>query len=582
MVNKMICAALLASLLMMGLASCGSGDIQVQTSGTAGSEAWLVSLSITPTDPSIANNTGQRFTATGIYSDSTTRDLTASVTWSSSDTTVATIGTEATTGSSFEASASTNNGLGHAYAYGKAVGKTTIKASLGSISDATNLTVSDATLVAVEITPSNPTIAKGTAQQFTATGTFSDNTTQDLTAFATWSSSDTGVATVNVAGMAIPVAAGQTTITAASGSVSGSTALTVTPATLVSITVTPANPSIAKGTTRQFSATGTYSDYTTQDLTASVAWSSSDTGVAAISASGLATSLAAGQTTISATAGSVSGSTALTVTPATLVSIAVTPVNPSIAKGTKQQFTATGTYSDNSTQNLTATVTWSSSNTGIATVSNAAGSNGLATSVATGTTTISATSGSESGSTTLTVTAATLVSIAVTPVNASIAAGTSQQFTATGTYSDNSTQNLTALVTWSSSNTGAETISNATGSKGLATAIASGTATITAVSGGISRSTTLTVTAPAAMGSATLTWSAPTTNTDGTPLTDLAGYKIHYGTSAGSYTKTIDVGNVTTYTVNNLTSGTYYFAVTAYDTSGNESSYSNEAYKTIP
>ena len=83
-------------------------------------------------------------------------------------------------------------------------------------------------------------------------------------------------------------------------------------------------------------------------------------------------------------------------------------------------------------------------------------------------------------------------------------------------------------------------------------------------------------------GTVTLSWDAPTTNADGTPLTDLAGYKVYYGTSSHNYSQNIDVSNVTTYTVNNLTDGlTYYFAVTAYDTGSNESAYSNEASKTI-
>jgi hypothetical protein len=81
--------------------------------------------------------------------------------------------------------------------------------------------------------------------------------------------------------------------------------------------------------------------------------------------------------------------------------------------------------------------------------------------------------------------------------------------------------------------------------------------------------------------SVTLAWNAPTTNTDGTPLTDLAGYKVYYGTSSGNYTRAIDVGNVETYKIEGLQSGTYYFATTAYDKSGNESDYSNEVMKTI-
>lgn len=81
--------------------------------------------------------------------------------------------------------------------------------------------------------------------------------------------------------------------------------------------------------------------------------------------------------------------------------------------------------------------------------------------------------------------------------------------------------------------------------------------------------------------SSTLTWDPPTTNADGTPLIDLAGYKIYYGISSGNFTIVIDVGNVTTYKIENLNHDTYYFAVTAYDNSGNESGYSNEVSKTI-
>src|SRR5208337_3251537 len=237
------------------------------------------------------------------------------------------------------------------------------------------------------------------------------------------------------------------TIQATSGSIVGSTSLTVTAPVLVSIAVTPANPSIAAGQTQQFTATGAYSDGSHQNLTAT--WTSSATSVATIGGSGLATAVAAGSTTIQATSGSIVGSTTLIVTAPVLVSIAVTPANPSIAAGQTQQFTATGAYSDGSHQNLTTTATWTSSATSVATI----GGSGLATAVAAGSTTIQATSGSIVGSTTLTVTAPVLVSIAVTPANPSIAAGQTQQFTATGAYSDGSHQNLTTTATWTSSAT---------------------------------------------------------------------------------------------------------------------------------
>ncbi len=80
--------------------------------------------------------------------------------------------------------------------------------------------------------------------------------------------------------------------------------------------------------------------------------------------------------------------------------------------------------------------------------------------------------------------------------------------------------------------------------------------------------------------SVTISWDAPGTNEDGTPLTDLVGYNVYYGPSPGNYTQTIDIGNYTTVSID-LPSGTYYFVVTAYDTSGNESSYSNEVIKSL-
>src|SRR5580698_9835790 len=343
------------------------------------------------------------------------------------------------------------------------------------------------TLKSIVVTPANPSIAKGATQQFTATGTFSDGTTQNLTSTATWSSGTTATATISTTGLATGAGVGTSTITATSSSISGSTLLTVTAATLQSIAVTPANPSIAKGATQQFTATGTFSNGTTQNLTSTVTWSSGTTATATISTAGLASGAGVGTSTIKATSGAISGSTLLTVTAATLQSIAVTPANPSIAKGATQQFTATGTFSDGTTQNLTSTVTWSSGTTTAATISAA----GLANGAGVGTSTITATSSSITGSTLLTVTAATLQSIAVTPANPSIAKGAAQQFTATGTFSDGTTQNVTSSVTWSSGTTTTATINAA----GLATGAGVGTSTITATSSSISGSTLLTVTA---------------------------------------------------------------------------------------
>ena len=86
------------------------------------------------------------------------------------------------------------------------------------------------------------------------------------------------------------------------------------------------------------------------------------------------------------------------------------------------------------------------------------------------------------------------------------------------------------------------------------------------------------------IGSATLTWNPPTQRIDNTALTDLAGYEIHYGQSSRSYSNRIVVNNsgLTTYVVDNLSSGTWFFAITAFDSSGQNSGVSNEGQKVIP
>ena len=270
-------------------------------------------------------------------------------------------------------------------------------------------------------------------------------------------------------------------------------ALTVTAATLQSIAITPSNPSISPSQTQQFTATGTYSDGSTKNITTTVTWASSNNAVATIGTStGLATGMTAGTSQITATLGSVvSPNDTLTVTAITLQSIAVAPANPSISPSKTQQFTAAGTYSDGSTKNITTTVTWASSNNAVATIGT---STGLATGVTAGTSQITATLGSVvSPNDTLTVKSITLQSIAVAPANPSISPSQTQQFTATGTYSDGSTKNITATVSWASSNTAVATIGTSTG---LATGITAGTSQITATLGSVvSPSDIVTVTA---------------------------------------------------------------------------------------
>jgi hypothetical protein len=291
-----------------------------------------------------------------------------------------------------------------------------------------------------------------------------------------------GILTINYGGFGSPAAI----LLTGTGNAAG----------LVSIAVTPTNPSMALGLTQQFTATGTFTGPArTANLTASVTWASALAAVATISNTvgrqGIATTVGQGSTGVTATLGTVSGSTNFTVTAPTLSSLSITSVIPSIPLAKTQQFTATGTYTNGSTQNLTNTVTWSTTVLGVATVSNAVGSQGIVTSVGQGTTGLIVTLGSNVATTSLTVTAPILASLAITPANPLIPLGVTQQFAVIGTYTDESTQDLTSTVSWSSLTSGVATI----GSTGLATAVAQGQATISAILGTVNSSTLLTVTA---------------------------------------------------------------------------------------
>src|SRR4029077_12713113 len=185
-----------------------------------------------------------------------------------------------------------------------------------------SVTVTNATLVSIAIAPLNSSMPVGAAKQFTATGTFSDNTTQDMTQSAFWSSSNAAVATINNKGLVISIAAGTTTVNAAWGAITQSTSLTVSTVQLASISITPANPRIVKGTSVKFTATGTYTDGSTATLV-NVTWKSSKPQIANVRTSGIAHGKKAGTATISATASGVTGTTTFTVGTGTLLSIVI-------------------------------------------------------------------------------------------------------------------------------------------------------------------------------------------------------------------------------------------------------------------
>ncbi|MGO9449596.1 MAG: Ig domain-containing protein [Candidatus Binataceae bacterium] len=430
----------------------------------------------------IAKGTTAQLTATGNFTDGSTQDLTNPVGWTSADNSIAQV-----------SDAVGSKGL----VTGTKVGATTIMATLNGIVGSATVTVSAATLTSITITPPDPSIAKGLTVQLTATGNFTDGSTQDLTHYAGWTSAANSIAQVSnfstSAGLVTGINPGTTTIKATAYGIIGSTTVTVTPATLSSIAVTPTNPSIAKGTTVQLSATGTFSDGTMQNLT-QASWTSAAGTIATVGPNGLVFGTGVGSAAITATQGAVSGSTTVTVTAAVVTSIAVTPANPSIAKGTTVPLTATCTLSDSTTQNCTTQVDWTSGSITIAQVSNVSGTQGLVTGLRVGSTSIIATLNRISGSTTVTVTAAVLTSITITPVNPTIPPLGSRFFTATANFSDGTTQIVTLQTSWISSDPAVGIIFSSTPpSTGFFQALLPGTTTITATFEGLQDSTLVTV-----------------------------------------------------------------------------------------
>jgi len=172
----------------------------------------------------------------------------------------------------------------------------------------------------------------------------------------------------------------------------------------------------------------------------------------------------------------------------------------------------------------------------------------------------------------------------------SVTTGTAYSFQPTVSGSTSTvTFSITGMPAWAtfSETTGAISGTPAAGDVGTTGAI-----TITASEGGISASLapfTIDVKAavasspPAGTGTATLAWTAPTHNTDGSVITGLAGYHIYYGTDQSAPNQSVNVSGATstTYVVQGLAPGTYYFTVVAYNTFGVDSTDSNVAVKTI-
>jgi 6-phosphogluconolactonase (cycloisomerase 2 family) len=259
--------------------------------------------SVTPQDITTATCGSLQFAATGYYSNGTTQDQSSNVTWSSSNTSVASIN---------------NTGL----ANGLALGFTNIGATLAGV-NATVAQLEVDQLNKITVNPNPANIGSGQSQAFTATGNFTlaggGTVNQDISSQVTWGSSDTTIATIDQTGNATSTGKqGTTTISATScdGITVGNATLTVGAPVAVSLQLTPSASTVAAGTTVQFTAVRLLSDGSTQPTQNPVTWSSDTTTVAAIGAnSGLAQALAVGSANITATEATTgyTGTTTLTV-----------------------------------------------------------------------------------------------------------------------------------------------------------------------------------------------------------------------------------------------------------------------------
>ena len=471
-------------------------------------DAIAVDLTVTPRTKLIAQGLTQQYKAEALMSDGNVIDVTANanLTWSSSDTAIATI----------------SNGSDKGLATGVAKGITDIKAegTVGSVtlSDTVKLTVSDATITDFVVSPATSSVPVGFEQPFTAEVVLSDNTIQDVTEQSTWTTSDPGTALVSDTAGTKGIAQGRAVsatpadikavFTLGSNTYTDSGKLTVTDETVTAFEVMPATASVPVNLTQAFIAKATLNTGRVMDVTeaSTTSWTTSDGAIASIdngSHKGLATGESAGSVTVTATA-TIAGTVhqddaALSVTNATVTGIQVTPANETTAVGLSKPFTAIAQLSDGNTRDITAdpATNWSTDNHDIATISNTAGFNGIAKGEAPGDVTVTASYNSGTtpmaGTAHLTVTDATITAIQVEPAVASTPVGLSKSFTATAILSDNTTQDITTdpYLSWTSSDSAIATISNGS-NKGEALGEQVGTVTITAafeIGGGLERGT---------------------------------------------------------------------------------------------
>jgi Big-like domain-containing protein len=453
----------------MARATAALGGLSASAAITV-TDAQLAELQILPPAP-VAAGLRVQLVALGTFSDATQRDLSAAVTWSTDDPARATV---------------SSTGELHALAAGEA----TVRAASGALAAEATATITTAELMSIELSPGDTSVPVGLDRTYVALGHLSDGTLQDVTTQAIWTTSDASIATVGATGVVHAAKTGTATIAATIGAVTRAATLTVSPAQVTALDVTPAAATLPLGLSRAFTATAHLTDGSLEDVTAQSVWTSDDDTVATVSngatTHGRVTTRARGVTAITAHLGTLASSATMTVTAAELASVEIAPASVSIPNGLTTQLAATGTFTDATTHDITADVVWTSSDPAVADVVA-----GTVSTHAVGGAQITASLAGTSGSASVTVTAATLVALAIAPADLTLPSGLRPRFAATGTFSDGTTRDVTDNATWTSSDEAIATISNI--ERGRAATIAPGTATIRAQLTGVVATASLVV-----------------------------------------------------------------------------------------
>lgn len=470
----------LVSAIVLALSGCSNSNTPTRQNDLVP----LTSIEIIAETPSIAAHTSTKLAVKGNYSGELTRDITDQAVWSSNSPALA----------NFITVDSQNRVTGHI------PGTAVLTATVGNVTTTFNLTVTSATVTSLTISPAAPSVSKGLTTQFTAKGTFSDATLQDLTFDATWASTAPGVASVSDAssskGFTRALAVGTASITATFDGVTGTTPLTVTEVLLQSISVSPASASILNLSSRNFQAVGHYSDGTSTDISGQVSWSSSRPEIATIATSGTVKAVAQGTTSISASMNGISSPSSLKVTGGNLTAINLSLANPKLVKGSIVPITARGLFSNGSSRDISRAVDWSVANTNIATVTisgdNQVFLNAREVTTLVAPTKITAKYGLVTADTHLTVTSPQLQSLMISPASLDLNVGTIGHLTSIATFNDGSTQDVTANTIWYSSADTTASVDNTDLDKGRVHGVspAAGSVNINASYGNI------TVTAP--------------------------------------------------------------------------------------